>query len=233
MPQLTSGNNAIGAWKNASKLVLASETHRIRNLIVEIQDPITFDRNWLRRFDPKSVGAKDRLSVVVKVLFPFSGKRANETRQQFYARWRKVLEKNRAKGTLHAGWGTYFSRLTAFNGNENQLEEMVQVLSQWKFRPEAAIVAHLSSATVDPLRPIGSPCLQYIEILWGRDDVIDLVAVYRNHDFLNKALGTTSDSGSFLRFISSESGKKPGRVVCHSVRAYCDEPQRLKSLIAK
>ena len=74
MPQLTSGNNAIDAWKNASELVLASQGHRIRNLIVEIQNPIAFDREWLHRFDPKSVGADDRLSVVVKVLFPFSGK---------------------------------------------------------------------------------------------------------------------------------------------------------------
>jgi hypothetical protein len=70
-------------------------------------------------------------------------------------------------------------------------------------------------------------------VLWGRDDVIDLVAVYRNHDFLKKALGNYIGLGQLLQFIAAESDKKPGRVVCHSVHAYCDEPNRLKTLIAK
>lgn len=232
MTQILTGHSVVEAWLKASSAVLSSPSNRIRNLIVEILDPIAFDRKWLHRFDPKSVGAKDRLSAVVKVLFPFRGKQPNETRDQFYLRWNKALEKNRSKKTLHAAWGTYFGRLTAFQ-NENQLENIVRALAQRKIRPEAALVAHTSSPKLDTIKPIGSPCLQYVEVLWGRDDVIDLVAIYRNHDFLNKALGNYIGLGRLLNFLTGESGKTPGKIVCHSVRAYCDEPHRLKELMFK
>jgi thymidylate synthase len=233
MTQAAVGQDVVDAWKNASSLVIANAKNRIRNLIVEIEDPVTFNHQWLQRYDPKSVGAKDRLSVVAKVLFPFKGKRPTENREQFYARWNNALERNRSKKNLHASWGTYFGRLTAFNGTQNQLENMIRALSQWRIRPEAALVAHLSAPTLDPIKPIGSPCLQYLEVLWGRDETIDLVAIYRNHDFLNKALGNYIGLGQLLGFIARESGKTPGQLVCHSVRAYCDEPGRLKTLIAK
>lgn len=233
MPELTSGTNAIDAWKKASKLVLKAPEHRIRNLIVEINDPTKFERAWLNKFDPKSIGSTDRLSVVAKVLFPFTGKAQGETREEFYDRWNKSLAKNRALKNLRAPWGTYFGRLTDFAGDKNQLESIISALSGWRIKPEAALVAHTSAPTLDTIKPIGSPCLQYIEVLWGRDDVIDLVAVYRNHDFLKKALGNYLGLGQLLKFIADESGKTAGRIVCHSVRAYCDEPNRLRTLTAK
>jgi hypothetical protein len=233
MPELVSGIDIVDAWKKASKLVLKAPEHRIRNLIVNIGSPTTFQRPWLKKFDPKSVGSTDRLSVVVKVLFPYRGKAPNESRQQFYDRWNASLEKNRKRKQLRAPWGTYFGRLTNFGGEENQLENIIEALSNWGMKPEAALVAHTSAPTLDTIKPIGSPCLQYVEVLWGRDDILDLTAVYRNHDFLKKALGNYIGLGRLLQFICDESGKTPGRLVCHSVRAYCDEPNRLRTLIAK
>lgn len=233
MPELISGMDVVDAWKNASKSVLKAPERRIRNLIVEVERPTTFQRVWLKKFDPKTVGSTDRLSVVVKVLFPYKGKDANESRQQFYDRWNASLQKNRTKKRLQAPWGTYFGRLTDFGGEKNQIENIINALRTWGIKPEAALVAHTSAPTLDTLKPIGSPCLQYIEILWGRDDVIDLTAVYRNHDFLKKALGNYIGLGRLLQFICDESGKKPGRLICHSVRAYCEEPTRLRTLISK
>lgn len=233
MTECTAGIDVIDAWKKASKLILKAPEYKIRNLIVEIENPTKFERNWLTKFDPKSVGSKDRLSVVVKVLFPYSGKRAGETREAFYARWNQSLQRNREKRKLIAPWGTYFGRLTNFGEDKNQLETIVKALSSWKMKPEAALVAHISAPTLDTVKPIGSPCLQYIEVLWGRDDVIDLVAIYRNHDFLKKALGNYIGLGRLLQFLCDESGKKPGRLVCHSVRGYCEEPNRLRTLSNK
>lgn len=233
MPKLISGVDVVDAWKNASESVLNVTEHRVRNLIVEVEHPTTFQRAWLKKFDPKAVGSTDRLSVVVKVLFPYNGKAAGESRQHFYDRWNHSLQKNRQKKRLQAPWGTYFGRLTDFGGEKNQLENIIKALRTWRIRPEAALVAHTSAPTLDTLKPIGSPCLQYVEVLWGRDDVIDLTAVYRNHDFLKKALGNYIGLGRLLQFICDESGKTPGRLICHSVRAYCDEPARLKALISR
>jgi thymidylate synthase len=105
-------------------------------------------------------------------------------------------------------------------------------LTTWQ-RKEAAIVMHLSAPHIDRLKPIGSPCLQFVEVLWDANDTINLVALYRNHDFLKKALGNFIGLARLLAFIAKEANKTPGKLVCHSVRAYCDSAPKLRNLISR
>lgn len=230
MAQIIQGQNAVEGWQNGCRAILAAPNNRIRNLITVINRPTVLDPQWLEQFSSQRVGENDSVSVVAKVLFPIQGKRQNETRTDFYARWNSTLKRGRKIGSLHAPWGTYFERLTNFAGTENQLENMILALSNWRQRYEASLVAHTSSPTEDRLRPIGAPCLQYIEVLW-REEAIDLVAVYRNHDFLLKALGNFIGLGQLLKFIATESDKVAGTLTCHSVRAYSDKPARLRRLL--
>lgn len=232
MTELASGRTVVDAWRAAAQRVLDRATYRIPNLVTDITEPTVFDRAWLTTYDPLAVGAKDRLSPVVKVLFPYAGRRPGETRAQFYERWNRALRRNRDLGFLVAKWGTYFERLTTFAGETNQLENIITALATWKLKPAAALVAHLSSPSLDAIQPMGSPCLQFIEVL-RRDDQIDLVAVYRNHDFLNKALGNYIGLGRLLHFIATESGIAPGTLTCHSVHAYCNSPTKLRQLMAR
>jgi thymidylate synthase len=227
------GNNAVTAWKAGCQAILASQDAKIRNLITEIEEPTLIHRDWFQNYDPISVGADDRLSVVAKVLFPDAQRIGGETREQYYVRWAAVLRRGRKTRRLHSSWGsTYFERLLSLDGSDNQIERAIRVLTTWQ-RKETAIVMHLSAPHADKLKPIGSPCLQFAEILWSADNTIDLVALYRNHDFLKKALGNFIGLGRLLAFIASESNKKPGKVICHSVRAYCDSTTKLRKLVAK
>ena len=228
------GATALDAWQRGAELILQKSGHVVRNLITEIDTPTFVGTDWPVRFDPISVGGADRLSVVAKVLFPNLPRRANETRLAYYARCSDLLQRALNLRRLHSAWGgTYFQRLLSLDGSENQIERAIKVLSTWQVRGETAIVAHTSSPKIDGLRKRGSPCLQYIEILWSQDGTLDLVAVYRNHDFLNKTLGNFIGLGRLLNFIAVESGKTPGRLICHSVRAYTDNVGQLKALIAK
>jgi thymidylate synthase len=225
------GNTIISAWKAASKIVLDAPDHRIRNLITEIGNPLEWDSAWLKQYDPKVVGGDDRLSVVAKVLFPSSSRQSFETREEYYARWKAILSRARKSRALHTSWGsTYFERLLSLDGSDNQIERMIHALTKWQ-RKEAALVAHLSAPAKDHLKPIGSPCLQFIEVLWGADDAIDLVAVYRNHDYLNKALGNFLGLARLLAFIAKESNKEPGKIICHSVHAFCQSAPKLRKLL--
>jgi len=233
MPTIVKGNNTVQAWKAGSSAVLNAPHSRMRNLITEINDPLLFQADWLNKYNPQSVGEKDSVSVVAKVLFPSRPRRPNESRATYYGYWRSLLKRARESGALKAQWGTYFDRLVAFNETENQLESIIIALSDWGVAPEAALVAHTSAPTLDSLRPLGSPCLQYIEILQDRNHVIDLVAVYRNHDFLNKALGNFIGLARILKFIAQESGKASGKIVCHSVHAYCNGATKLRTLIGR
>lgn len=227
------GDDAVGAWKAGCHAILATQDAKVRNLITEIANPTLSSPDWLRNYDPMSVGVDDRLSVVAKVLFPEVPRAAGETREQYYSRWAAVLRRGRKTGRLHSSWGsTYFERLLSLDGSDNQIERAIHSLTTWQ-RKETAIVMHLSAPKIDKLKPIGSPCLQFAEILWSADGTIDLVAVYRNHDFLKKALGNFIGLGRLLAFIAGESEKKPGKVICHSIRAYCDSTAKLRKLIAK
>src|SRR4051794_9558859 len=220
MATIANGNTVVEAWKSATSAVLNGPSCRVGNLLVEVADPVLYEPGWLKTYDPKSVRAKDRLSVVAKVIFPNLRRAALEPRERYYERSAALLRRARRSGRLHTSWGsTYFERLISLGGSENQIERAIGVLSGWKQRKEAAIVAHLSAPHLDGLKPIGSPCLQYLEILWKEDDSIDLVDVYLNHDYLNKALGNFIGLARLLHFISTESGKAPGQLVCHSVHA--------------
>ena len=234
MPIIVKGSDVVDAWLQGCGHLSAEPTHTLRNIITEIEDPVTFDTQWYTRFDPKSVNAPDRLSVVAKVLFPNLPRKPDEDRQQYYDRCNKLLSRALRSKTLHSTWGgTYFQRLCSLDGSENQIERAIRVLNEWEVRAETAIVAHTSSPKIDGLRKRGSPCLQYIEVLWKTGGLLDLVAVYRNHDFLNKTLGNFIGLGRLLNFIATESDKTPGRVICHSARAYTAEIGKLRTLIAR
>jgi hypothetical protein len=234
MAAIIHGATAAEAWLHGATLVLQTPGHVIRNLVTEIEDPVLVQADWHDRFDPLAVGASDRMSVVAKVLFPGLPRRAGEPRTAYYQRCTALLERALKRHKLHSSWGgTYFQRLVSLNGSENQIERAIRVLTNWQVRGEAAIVAHTSSPAIDGLRKRGSPCLQYIEILWRNDGTLDLVAVYRNHDFLNKTLGNFVGLGRLLNFIATESAKRPGRVVCHSVRAYTEHVGKLRALVAR
>ncbi|NOJ40563.1 hypothetical protein [Bradyrhizobium australiense] len=234
MAIIVQGADPVQAWKSGGQVLLSSSPHAIQNLITEIEAPTVVDEEWYSRFCPKSVGALDRLSVVAKVLFPDIPRRPRETRLEYYGRYEKLLTRALKAGSLHSAWGgTYFQRLMSLDGSENQIERAIRVLNSWTVRGETAIVMHTSSPAVDGLRKRGSPCLQYIEIIWNKGDVLDLVAVYRNHDFLNKALGNFIGLGRLLSFIANEGRKHPGRVICHSVHAYVDQVAKFGTLIAR
>lgn len=233
MAAIVAGHDVVEGWKVGCQTILASQDFKVRNLITEVESPTISNPAWLRRYDPISVGADDRLSVVAKVLFPSLQRLHSKSRDHYYARWAAVLHRGRRSGRLHSSWGsTYFERLLSVDGSDNQIERAIRVLTTWQ-RKETAIVMHLSAPSVDKLKPIGSPCLQYAQVLWHADDTIDLVALYRNHDFLKKALGNFLGLGRLLAFIATETNKKPGRLICHSVRAYCDSAPKLRQLVSK
>jgi hypothetical protein len=69
--------------------------------------------------------------------------------------------------------------------------------------------------------------------LWQPSGRLDLVVVYRNHDYFNKALGNFIALGQLLDFICVESNKEPGQLICHSVHAYFGAPKGKMLQLAK
>jgi hypothetical protein len=226
--------DCLTAWQGGVLKII--EGHgKVTNLITEITFPCKVDPTWLVDYSPHIVYGKERISDVIDTIFPTSLHERFPKRSDMYEnylvrhsramRWRR----NRSR------WGTYFARLIAFGREDkvNQLERVIDKLTRWQNRNTTGLVFHLSCATLDAPRTRGGPCWHFAEILWHPGDVIDLVVVYRNHDFFNKALGNFIALGQLLRFIADASGKTSGKLICHSVQAYSEVSMGYLKKLAK
>lgn len=219
--QNVKGTTALDAWNEGAQVVLAQG--EVFSLFTVIEQPTVFDPGWLQSHSPRKRGlGGDDLREVIKTIFPYDLAERVQDRQRLYheylRRHDRAMHYVRNRGT----WGTYFERLVRFPDHPatNQLETAIGKLLTWQNRSGTGLVFHLSTPARDTPRPRGGPCWHFGEIVWHQGNRLDLVAVYRNHDFFNKALGNFIGLGQLLNFICAASGKTPGRLLCHSVHAY-------------
>jgi hypothetical protein len=231
--QVVEGGTALEAWRAGCALLLSSRGE-ISNLLTTIAQPSALSEQWLAQHSPVRVkpGADDARDVA-NTLFPQRSYERAANRAELYSRYLKAHDRARGWQRGRHAWGTYFERLVRFPpGGVNQLERAIEKLNTWPQRNTTGLVFHLSSPAVDSPRTRGGPCWQFAEILWNADDSLDLVVVYRNHDFFNKVLGNFVGLGRLLQFICRSTNKQPGKLICHSVHAYFDCAQhQLRSLI--
>lgn len=227
------GATALEAWRAGAELLL-QEHGELSNLIVTVNEPCALEDQWLLTYSPRAikVGADDARNVA-NTLFPEKIYQRVAARNELYEEYLNAHDRAHSWSTGRHAWGTYFERLVRFPPNGiNQLERAIEKLNTWPQRNTTGLVFHLSSPTVDAPRTRGGPCWHFGEILWNANESLDLVVVYRNHDYFNKVLGNFVGLGRLLRFICNASGKTPGKLICHSVHAYFDSSrQQLRSLI--
>lgn len=221
-------DTSLDAWV-AGANILINAGGKLSNLITTIHKPCLIDSNWLVERSPHIFSDKGNdIRDVANTIFPEKLAMRTPDRSNLYKMYLHRHDRvHRWKRGRHA-WGTYFERLIRFPPTDvNQLERVIEKLLTWPTRNTTGLVFHLSSPVIDAPRTRGGPCWQYAELLWNSDDIIDLVAVYRNHDFHNKVLGNFIGLGRLLQFICDQSQKRPGKLICHSVHAYCDSSIRI------
>lgn len=220
IPLVVSGANPQKAWQAASAEIIR---HReVFNLFTEIEMPYDLDSDWLKQHCPRSRSlGREMLRDVVDTIFPVRLAQRYPDRDVLYAQYLKRHDRAMRMRRNRSVWGTYFERLIRFPESEtNQLETVINKLRTWRVRSTTGLVFHLSTPAVDGPRTRGGPCWHFAELLWNANNSVDLVVVYRNHDFFNKALGNFIALGQLLKFICDASGKQTGRVLSHSIHAY-------------
>ncbi|MBI3187267.1 MAG: hypothetical protein HYZ31_05250 [Gammaproteobacteria bacterium] len=228
------GVNAFEAWQEGAKILI--DKHDVFNLVTTVNDPVYLDPNWFENYNPADfMNGIPTLSDVASTIFPYKYLTRGYLRNNLYAKY--VATHERAK-KMHKDrgrrWGTYFDRMIRFgNAPVNQLDRIVDALNNWKNNPRSALVIHTSSADTDRPRPLGGPCLQYIELLCPDKDTISMLAVYRNHDFFSKAFGNFIGLGQLMKFLCEETNRKPGNLVCHSAHADYQTTKKVFKTYAK
>ena len=231
MVQLVQGETALDAWRAGAASILAANGGQVFHLVSTIERPHLCEPSWLTRYDVRRVlPAKDSTRSVIEVIAPRVLLRGEPRADRYLAAWR-LYDQLRARGVRISQWReAYFERLTRVSVDCNPLERLIGAMNGWQAVPANGFYIAISPPERDPVRKLGSPCLQYLQF-HPVGNRVDLTAVYRNHDFLIKAFGNLLGLGRLLSFVAQETGRQSGRLTCLSVHAYTTQKSKLRELI--
>jgi hypothetical protein len=229
-----SGADSLEAWLKAAEQLVRVGGARLPCMLVIIENPSIERASWFRDYNPGAVKpGLPNFRTIATMLAPRELLGPGSSRAARYEACRTRIEHLRARGLRLSGWrDTYFERLTRFPGSgDNQLEIIVDKLTKWGAGHRAALYAHIDGPPLTKLRPRGGPCLQYIQFGCNERGGIDLTALYRSHDYFQKALGNFVGLSRLLRFACNEAGQPIGTIRCISLNAHTERKAELRNLI--
>lgn len=242
MSKLIKEESVAAAWVGAVRHLLDDATdHSDCNLILEIDQPLIVleaEKDIYRRVDALLKQTDEQsLETVANTIFPNGLYRSHGAAgifeiypEQIYPRIKK-LKCNK--------WGTYAHRLVRrvkSDGTEiNPLAEVVRRLhieaatnGPKRSRFELNLVDPFMDLSIsDPTLPgdsysMGGPCLSHLSFKLSADQKVCLVAFYRSHYYVERALGNLIGLSNLMRFAARESGLEVGSLTCISSYATLD-----------
>ncbi len=141
-------------------------------------------------------------------------------------------------------WGTYASRILSRSaaGRGNTVHEFNPLRVLFEKLQRHVVGVHLRAVyelnmldahdlleipiyevQSDGKRTRGQPCLMHLSFkLRANPPQVSLAVMYRNHFYIEKALGNLIGLAQLLSFVSAEAGVGVGPLVCHSTLAQLD-----------
>lgn len=220
----------VSAWVSAAQRLSADGD--LHGLMLHIEHPTEFSPGedeivsrvdeFLRERDMCSI------STVANTIFPAALDRGDGV-VALTDRYLNVYERRMHR---QGEWGRYFQRMVAWkNGNEpiNQLAENINTLrdmreGKTKFYGNVTEIAIFDPRS-DLRKKLNRQCLSFIELKPesnGDQLRLHMMAVYRNHYYVARALGNLIGLGRLLSFIASESGFEVGTLTIQSTHAHLD-----------
>lgn len=224
------------AWKTAVRFLLEQPQNHTHNLVVTIDDISGFDTNIHNKYEQFCLSQKTLTPKQVSdTIFPETAFRGR-TRDQMFTSYNKVnglFEKLRAKERAagKSSWGTYFRRMTHYPSLDkrgrrifvNQLKLIIDAMAERTSVNKASFTISTIVPGPDTKRSRGAACLNYLAVqLDSNPRCASLLAVYRNHNFFDKAYGNYWGLCKLLDFICSETGFASAGITCISSHANVD-----------
>lgn len=226
------------AWLEAVKLLMQNQW-KLRNLIVHIEDPSTFSQDFHQNIcDFTEQVELLRPKHVAYTIFPHKLYVTKKNQHELFASY------NRPNGLFariqnrKRSWGSYFRRMihyeTGSGSIQNQLGNIIQAINTREKVSTAAYTVIIQKPGGENTMPRGGPCLNYIAVQLEPGDPVQLglLAVYRNHDFLERAYGNYWGLCNLISFLAKETGTAFGPLTCISSQAYVSgKKTALRSLV--
>jgi thymidylate synthase len=233
MSVIITSQNCISAWRDACNYII--ENGDGYNLVLTIVSPLEFSNENKLEISNSGIISNIELQNVINTIFPnkLYERNLHLNPEDFYNLHERIYFKGR---TLHrknsTRWGNYFLRFTRFGENRlNQLQEIIEKINVRPNKHSSCYYMHVSSIEIDTnTRIIGNPCLQYIQFA-QQQGKINLIAIYRNHDFLLKALGNYIGLAKLLEYVCEKTNSEIGSVTCHSIHFYLGQKRRVKQCL--
>jgi hypothetical protein len=220
------------AWVAAARL-LAKNNWGLRNLVVQISDPrqlepVLHEQVCQFAASAKVLGPK----AVAYTIFPHNLYRKQGTAKNLFTAYNRPDGFfDHVQSMVPHQWGTYFRRMTNYKTTGdpvNQLDEIITAIRSDArvFKGAFCIVIQVPGGETKRRR--GGPCLNYIAVqrAEGKSAELGLLAVYRSHDFLERAYGNYWGLCNLLNFMAKETKSQPGPLTCVSSVAYVPGQKR-------
>lgn len=217
------------AWIDTSRY-LSKNRWEGRSLMVHISDSAVFDNdihNSIMNFTQEHNLLSPK--AVAYTIFPHTLYNRYPDRNDLFFKYSKP---NGVFDRLRTSWGTYFYRMVHYQTNNgstiNQLENIIGAINSRTNIKKACYTIVIQQPGSETIRPMGGPCLNYIAIQLenGNPNKMGLLAVYRNHDFLERAYGNYWGLCNLLKFLADQTNYSPGWITCISSHAFVSNYKR-------
>lgn len=213
------------AWIEAATRLRAAPKMSLGGLMLHIERPNTLSGEeaevvstvdaFLRHHD------KHPIVTVANTIFPASLDRGDGIaglRERYLPVYRRRM-------CRQGEWGRYFERMVNWEDRRgqriNQVAEIIELLQnarQGRFYENRFEVV-ISDPVRDLRKTSNRQCLSLIELKPERNGRLHMLAVYRNHYYIQKTLGNLLGLARLLEFIARESGFEIGTLTLNSTSA--------------
>lgn len=230
-------------FMNNPVLVIEDDfSHAWAKAIIELSDNSWDAWNFVVTINNPSITNNDAISMLTKfaeskglitpsrvqhTIFPSRYYKEDKikNREKLYKYYNRFYSLTRHQP--HSGWGTYFKRMISYKTQDgemyDQLGNIIDHINNRKNNFGAAHFMVIPQIGAESNRKMGSPCLNYVTIQVEKneeDRIINLLAVYRNHDYRERTFGNYWGLCDLLKYICKETDSSVGSVTCISSHAY-------------
>ena len=213
------------AWVDASTRLRAAPGMSLGGLMLHIERPVALSDE-----EAEVVSAVDaflqqhhkhRVATVANTIFPASLDRGDGI-AELRKRYLPIYQRRMCR---QGEWGRYFERMVNWEDRKRQRIDQIDVNIQMlrKARQERFYENRYEIVISDPVRDLrratNRQCLSLIELKPERDGPLHMLAVYRNHYYVQKTLGNLLGLARLLEFIARESGFDVGTLTVNSTSA--------------
>lgn len=225
---MPAASTPVHAWVEAAAHLRTQPDLALGGLMLHIEQPLVVDSNEeaviiiIDRFLRKH-GAHPVVTVA-NTIFPSALDRGDGV----VALRERYLKVYKRRMCTPGEWGRYFERMVNWEdrkgGRIDQLAENVRMLKNARtgrfYENRYEIV--ISDPVRDMRKALNRQCLSMIELKPERNGSLHMIALYRNHYYVQKTLGNLLGLGRLLSFIARESGFEVGTLTVNSTSARLD-----------